>query len=75
MTRCMLISEPVLNFYKKEHGYMLSIGEFSKLAHISTRMLRHYDRIGLLHPSHVGMKMVTGTMSKHNWIHWQKLRH
>ena len=25
---------------------MLSIGEFSKLAHISTRMLRHYDRIG-----------------------------
>lgn len=33
---------------------MLSIGEFSKLAHISTRMLRHYDRIGLLHPSHVG---------------------
>lgn len=33
---------------------MLSIGEFSKLAHISTRMLRHYDRIGLLHPSRVG---------------------
>ena len=33
---------------------MLSIGEFSKLAQISTRMLRHYDRIGLLHPSHVG---------------------
>lgn len=33
---------------------MLSIGDFSKLAHISTRMLRHYDRIGLLHPSHVG---------------------
>ena len=29
---------------------MFKIGEFSKLAHISVRMLRHYDQIGLLHP-------------------------
>lgn len=33
---------------------MLSIGEFSKLCHISPRMLRHYDAIGLLRPSHIG---------------------
>ena len=29
---------------------MFKIGEFSKLAHISVRMLRHYDQIGLLMP-------------------------
>lgn len=32
---------------------MLKIGEFSKLSHISVRMLRHYDEIGLLHPKEV----------------------
>lgn len=35
---------------------MLTIGEFSKLSHISARMLRHYDKIGLLRPSHTGEK-------------------
>lgn len=30
---------------------MFTIGEFSKFCCISTRMLRHYDRIGLLHPA------------------------
>lgn len=35
-------------------GYeMLKIGEFSKLSHVSVRMLRHYDEIGLLHPQRV----------------------
>lgn len=29
---------------------MFTIGEFSRLACISARMLRHYDSIGLLHP-------------------------
>lgn len=33
---------------------MLTIGEFSKLSHVSTRMLRHYDKIGLLRPAHTG---------------------
>jgi DNA-binding transcriptional MerR regulator len=32
---------------------MLKIGEFSKLSHVSVRMLRHYDEIGLLHPQRV----------------------
>ncbi len=32
---------------------MLKIGEFSKLSHMSVRMLRHYDEIGLLHPQEV----------------------
>ncbi|GCF95720.1 MerR family transcriptional regulator [Enterococcus florum] len=32
---------------------MLKIGEFSKLAHVSIRMLRHYDEIGLLHPKKI----------------------
>lgn len=32
---------------------MLSIGTFSRLGHISVRMLRHYDAIGLLRPAHV----------------------
>lgn len=33
---------------------MFTIGEFSKLAHISARMLRHYDAIGLLRPAQIG---------------------
>ncbi len=32
---------------------MLKIGDFSKLSRISIRMLRHYDEIGLLIPSHI----------------------
>lgn len=32
---------------------MLSIGAFSRLGHISIRMLRHYDAIGLLRPAWV----------------------
>ncbi|MDF2987013.1 MAG: putative bacterial transcription activator [Eubacterium sp.] len=34
---------------------MYTIGEFSKLSHISARMLRHYDAIGLLRPAHTGV--------------------
>nr|WP_319487802.1 MerR family transcriptional regulator [uncultured Caproiciproducens sp.] len=33
---------------------MLTIGEFSKLSHISSRMLRYYDRMGLICPAHTG---------------------
>ena len=32
---------------------MLSIGEFARLAGVSVRMLRHYDRLGLLPPRRV----------------------
>lgn len=32
---------------------MLLIGEFSNVGHKSARMLRHYDKIGLLQPAHV----------------------
>ena len=32
---------------------MFKIGEFSRLAQVSTRMLRHYDQIGLLEPNHI----------------------
>lgn len=32
---------------------MFKIGEFSKLGQVSTRMLRHYDKLGLLVPSHI----------------------
>ncbi len=32
---------------------MFMIGDFAQLARVSTRVLRHYDRIGLLHPIHV----------------------
>lgn len=31
---------------------MFRIGEFSRLGQVSTRMLRHYDKLGLLVPSH-----------------------
>jgi DNA-binding transcriptional MerR regulator len=31
---------------------MFKIGDFAKLGHISVRMLRHYDKLGLLKPSH-----------------------
>ena len=30
---------------------MFRIGEFSRLSRVSVRMLRHYDRLGLLKPS------------------------
>lgn len=33
--------------------FMFKIGDFSKLAQVSTRMLRHYDQLGLLVPSHI----------------------
>lgn len=29
---------------------MLKIGEFSKLCHVSVRMLRHFEEMGLLLP-------------------------
>ena len=32
---------------------MLTIGEFARLAGVSARMLRHYDALGLLVPTHV----------------------
>jgi DNA-binding transcriptional MerR regulator len=32
---------------------MLSIGDFARLGHVSPRMLRHYDELGLLRPVHV----------------------
>lgn len=32
---------------------MLRIGDFSKLSRVSIRMLRHYDKIGLLVPEEV----------------------
>ena len=32
---------------------MLNIGEFARLGQVSTRMLRHYDEIGLLRPDQV----------------------
>jgi DNA-binding transcriptional MerR regulator len=33
--------------------YVLKIGEFSSLAQVSIRTLRHYDEVGLLKPMHV----------------------
>lgn len=35
---------------------MLRIGDFSKLSRVSIRMLRHYDKIGLLIPESVDRK-------------------
>jgi MerR family transcriptional activator of bmr gene len=35
---------------------MFQIGEFSKIARISTRQLRHYDEIGLFKPLHIDPK-------------------
>lgn len=32
---------------------MLKIGDFSKLAQVSIRMLRHYDELGILTPAHI----------------------
>lgn len=32
---------------------MFKIGDFSRLGQVSVRMLRHYDKLGLLTPSHV----------------------
>lgn len=32
---------------------MLSIGEFSKVCGVSTKTLRYYDEIGLIHPDEI----------------------
>jgi DNA-binding transcriptional MerR regulator len=32
---------------------MVNIGEFARLGGVSTRMLRHYDAIGILKPADV----------------------
>lgn len=32
---------------------MLSIGEFSKICEVSTKTLRYYDEIGLIHPDEI----------------------
>lgn len=32
---------------------MFKIGEFSQIGQVSVRMLRHYDKMGVLHPNHV----------------------
>lgn len=32
---------------------MFRIGEFSKFSRVSVKMLRHYDRLGLLRPAHI----------------------
>lgn len=32
---------------------MFKIGDFSRLAHVSTRLLRHYDQLGLLRPAEI----------------------
>ncbi len=32
---------------------MYQIGDFSQLGQVSVRMLRHYDKLGLLKPGHV----------------------
>ncbi|WP_042161040.1 MerR family transcriptional regulator [Paenibacillus gorillae] len=34
---------------------MLSIGEFSKICEVSTKTLRYYDEIGLLHPDEINV--------------------
>ena len=36
---------------RKEWSYMYSIGMFSKIHHVTTKTLRHYDEIGLLKPA------------------------
>lgn len=47
---------------------MLSIGEFSNVGHISVRMLRHYDKIGLLQPAHVD------AFTGYRYYEWEQLQ-
>ncbi|SMF84908.1 DNA-binding transcriptional regulator, MerR family [Paenibacillus uliginis N3/975] len=35
---------------------MLSIGEFSKICEVSTKTLRYYDEIGLIHPDEINLE-------------------
>ncbi|WP_244282177.1 MerR family transcriptional regulator [Maledivibacter halophilus] len=50
-----LLEVSLMFIYTEKHGgeFMLSIGDFSKLTHVSVRMLRYYDEHGLLKPAHV----------------------
>lgn len=38
---------------KNGGGLLLSIGEFSKICEVSTKTLRYYDEIGLIHPDEI----------------------
>lgn len=35
---------------------MYTIGQFSKIGRVSTKMLRHYDKINLLKPSEINLE-------------------
>ena len=39
---------------KSRRDVMLTIGDFSRLSHVSPRMLRYYDTMGLLCPESIG---------------------
>lgn len=42
-----------LNIEEMEMRLLLSIGEFSKICEVSTKTLRYYDEIGLIHPDEI----------------------
>lgn len=42
-----------LNIEEMEMRWLLSIGEFSKICEVSTKTLRYYDEIGLIHPDEI----------------------
>jgi DNA-binding transcriptional MerR regulator/predicted transcriptional regulator YdeE len=46
---------------------MLSIGDFARLGHVSPRMLRHYDELGVLHPERVD------TVTGYRWYSMSQL--
>lgn len=41
------------NIEEMEMRLLLSIGEFSKICEVSTKTLRYYDEIGLIHPDEI----------------------
>src|SRR5262245_21549826 len=51
--RCPPRLRPTIVVESNRMGKVLSIGEAAKLAGVSVQTLRHYDKLGLLAPSHV----------------------
>jgi DNA-binding transcriptional MerR regulator len=51
----MLSAKAFIEFLAARRSTVLKIGDFSRLVQVSVRMLRHYDRLGLLKPIHVDL--------------------
>ena len=53
LKKCFLFFNKLLKGQKLKSEKLLTVGELSRISNLSTRILRHYDKIGLLKPEKV----------------------